>query len=205
MEVPMDILKVEKSIRESILVKQRLLKDKRKLAILSRMALIVAAAYQQGNRLLIAGNGGSAADAQHFAAEITCQFLRQRQGRSAIALHTDTSALTAWANDYSYGEVYARLVAAHGCPGDVLFVLSTSGNSENLVQAATVARARDMQVLGLLGKGGGRLVSEDLCDEFLIVPSTDTPRIQECHTLCIHVLCEYLDEVFIEMDSRVRE
>ncbi len=188
-------------ITESIHTKERLLSDQELLSTLERMAEKLITVYERGGKLLTAGNGGSAADAQHFAAEITCQFIARRKARPALALHCDTSALTAWGNDYSFETAFARQVEAHGRTGDVLIVISTSGNSKNLICAAEAARERGMQVFGLLGKGGGNLSASKCCDEQIIVSSEETPHIQECHIMLIHILCGLLDQHFVIVDS----
>ncbi len=184
------------SIKESIAVKERILGDERMLDTLAMIATALTGVYARGGKVLIAGNGGSAADAQHFAAEITCQYKETRKGYPALALHTDTSALTAWGNDKSFETAFARQVEAHGKPGDALIVISTSGNSKNLIHAAHTARALHMHVFGLLGRDGGLLGQDGLCDAALIVPSHDTPRIQESHILLIHSICDALDQFF---------
>ncbi len=190
------------AIRDSIATKEAMFNSKNVLSGLSKISSELIAVFQNKKKLLIAGNGGSAADAQHFAAEITCQFVEKRKGRPALALHTDTSALTAWGNDHSFETVFARQVEAHGNQGDALVVISTSGNSKNLVCAARTARAAGLSVYGLLGRDGGTLVREELCDVALVIPSESTARIQECHILCIHILCEILDQYFLEEDTK---
>ena len=139
------------------------------------------------------GNGGSAADAQHIVAELTGRCFRDRKPLRALALHANTSSLTAIGNDYGYEEVFAREVRAHGRPGDVLMALSTSGNSANVVRAIEVAREQGIAVAGLTGAHGGKM--RDLCDVCLCVPSTSTPRIQECHILIGHAVCELLEKL----------
>lgn len=184
--------------KELIDIHVHLYQDTQSLISLTHMAQDLIEMYLRGGKLLIAGNGGSAADAQHFAAEITCQFMRKRRARPALALHCDTSALTAWGNDYSFETVFARQVEAHGCKGDVLMCISTSGNSSNLCHAAEKAHELDMQVFGLLGKNGGILSTQ--CNRVVVVPSESTPRIQECHIMLIHILCEMLDRAFVDID-----
>ncbi len=145
-----------------------------------------------GGQLLIAGNGGSAADAQHIAAELTGRFLRERQPLRALALHANTSALTAVGNDYGYEYVFARELSAHARPGDVLLAISTSGNSANILRAIEAARERKVAVIGLTGESGGQMrIACDLC---LCVPSKSTPRIQEMHITIGHTICELLEE-----------
>jgi len=148
-------------------------------------------ALEKGNTLLICGNGGSAADAQHFAAELTGRYKKERKGLSAVALTTDTSALTAIGNDYGFDYVFSRQVEALGKKGDVLFLISTSGNSANLIEAAKKAREIGMSTIALLGKEGGRL--KGICDHSLVIPSDNTPRIQEMHVMIVHMICEQIE------------
>ncbi|HKW34953.1 MAG TPA: D-sedoheptulose 7-phosphate isomerase [Candidatus Acidoferrum sp.] len=149
-----------------------------------------------GGQLLIAGNGGSAADAQHIAAELTGRFFRDRKPLRALALHGNTSALTAIGNDYGYEYVFAREFSAHARPGDVLLALSTSGNSPNILRTIEVARTNNVLVIGLTGASGGKL--RDACDLCLCVPSKSTPRIQEMHITIGHAICELLEERLAE-------
>ncbi len=156
-------------------------------------ALLVGA-LTQGKKVMLCGNGGSAADAQHLAAELTGRYLRERDPLPAVALTTDTSALTAIANDYGYQEVFARQVAALGCPGDVLLAISTSGKSPSVLRAVEQARAVGCRSIALCGGNAGPLGAlADLC---LAVPATENARIQEVHILIGHVLCECIDEAF---------
>jgi len=155
------------------------------------LAADVASAWRAGGKFLLCGNGGSAADAQHIAAELVGRFLAERPGYAAIALTTNTSVLTAVANDYGYDHVFARQVQALGRPGDVLLVISTSGNSANCVEAVSAARAAGLRVHGFLGGDGGRLRS--LVDGALVVPSASTPKIQEIHITLGHLLCMILE------------
>lgn len=143
-------------------------------------------------RLLLCGNGGSAADSQHWAAEWTVRFEKDRRALSAIALTVDTSALTAIGNDLGFARVFSRQVEALGRPGDVLVAISTSGNSENIIQAVTVAKERGITTIGFTGRDGGTLAQ--LVDIALIVPSQNTARIQEAHEFIMHVLCELIDQ-----------
>ncbi len=161
-------------------------------AAVGALAAAVRAAWARGGRLLLCGNGGSAADAQHIAAELVGRFLRERPGYAAIALTVNTSVLTAVANDYGYEAVFARQVEALGRPGDVLLVVSTSGNSANCVRAVAAARAAGLAVYGFLGGDGGRLLG--LVDAAFVAPSFATPRIQELHIAMGHLLCRLLDE-----------
>jgi D-sedoheptulose 7-phosphate isomerase len=160
-------------------------------AALAALADDILAAWRQGGTLLVCGNGGSAADSQHLAAELVGRFLRERAGWPAIALTVNTSTLTAVANDYGFEAVFARQVEALGRRGDVLLVISTSGNSPNCLAAARAARARGLRVHGLLGRDGGRLLAE--VDGAFVAPSDHTPRIQELHVMAMHVLCGHLE------------
>jgi len=147
-----------------------------------------------GHRVLLCGNGGSAADAQHISAELTGRYVIERRPLPAIALHTDTSAITAIANDYGYEHVFSRQVEAHGQAGDVLIAISTSGGSKSIHAAVAAARARRMKVIGLTGAKGKAFAQS--CDVGIAVPATTTARIQECHITIGHILCEMVDEAF---------
>jgi D-sedoheptulose 7-phosphate isomerase len=162
----------------------------------SKAVDVVASSLAAGGLLLVAGNGGSAADAQHIVAELTGRFLRDRRPLRALALHVNTSALTAIGNDYGYEHVFAREVSAHGRPGDVLLAISTSGNSQNLVRAIEAARQKKVTVIGLTGESGGQMRAA--CDLCLRVPSKSTPRIQEMHILIGHTICQFLEERLAE-------
>ena len=156
--------------------------------------VIVTEALQRGNKVLLCGNGGSAADAQHIAAELTGRFKKERHPLPGIALTTDTSALTAIGNDYGFDQVFSRQVAALAKKGDVVLGISTSGNSLNVIYALETATEMGCKALGLSGKGGGKM--NDVCDINLIVPSDDTARIQEMHILIGHILCQLVDNEF---------
>ena len=151
-----------------------------------------SSALKQGQKILFVGNGGSAADAQHLAAEIVGRFERERSGLAALALTTDSSTLTSIANDYGFESIFSRQLEALGQEGDVFIAISTSGNSPNLVQAVEVAKAKGLVTIGMLGKTGGDLKA--LVDECLIVPSENTARIQEAHILIGHILCQLVEE-----------
>jgi D-sedoheptulose 7-phosphate isomerase len=153
---------------------------------------IICSSLAAGGQLLIAGNGGSAADAQHIAAELTGRFLRERQPFRALALHVNTSALTAIGNDYGYEHVFARELSAHARPGDVFLAISTSGNSKNILRAIETARRGKVVVIGLTGESGGQM--QAACDLCLCVPSKSTARIQEMHITIGHAICELLEE-----------
>jgi len=164
------------------------------VAAIARTAELLRDAVLAGKKVLLCGNGGSAADAQHIAAELVGRYVLERRPLAAIALTTDTSALTAIANDYGYEQVFARQVDALGAPGDVLIAITTSGTSKNVVAAAVAARRRGMKVIGLSGGTGAAFVAA--CDAGVAVPSTVTARIQECHITIGHLLCEVVDEAF---------
>ena len=149
---------------------------------------------KSGNKILLIGNGGSAADAQHIAAELTGRYKSERRGLPAIALTTDTSALTAISNDYGYAHVFDRQVEAIANSGDLLIGISTSGNSANIVSALTLANTLGCHTLGLSGKNGGEM--NNCCSLNLVIPSDDTPRIQEMHILIGHILCQGVDDAF---------
>lgn len=182
---------IKKSIIDSIAVKQRILEDETILKNLQQISDVIVNTFNNDGKVLLCGNGGSAADAQHLAAEFTGRFYYDRPPLFAEALHVNTSYLTAVANDYSYDEVYARLVKAKGRKGDVLIALSTSGNSENIVRALQSAREQGMISVGMTGESGGKM--KDICTYLLNVPSHDTPRIQEAHILLGHIICEIVE------------
>lgn len=183
---------IKNCITASIDVKQQLLADEKIIDIVAACVAVITAAFNNGNKVLFCGNGGSAADAQHLAAEFSGRFYIDRDALPAEALHCNTSYLTAVANDYSYHDIYARLIKGIGKEGDVLIGLSTSGNSKNIVKAFEVARQKSMITIGLTGSTGGEMKA--LCDYLLNIPSTDTPRIQECHMLLGHTICQLVEE-----------
>ena len=155
------------------------------------VARLCVTALRDGNKLLLAGNGGSAADAQHLAAELVSRFYFDRPGLAAVALTTDTSALTAIGNDYGFERLFARQVDALGRKGDVFIGLSTSGNSPNILKALDEARLKGLVTVGLTGQGGGKMAA--LCDHCLRMPSSETPRIQEGHIVVGHTLCALVE------------
>jgi len=188
--------RIPQLIQASIAAKQQALSDEQTLSALDRATGIISESFRNGHRVYFCGNGGSAADAQHLAAELSGRFYRDRPALPAEALHTNTSYLTAVANDYGYEAVYARLVEGIMQPGDVLVGLSTSGNSPNIVAAFEAARSRGIYTIGLTGEGGGRLAG--LSDTLITAPSKDTPRIQECHILFGHIICQLVEERYID-------
>ncbi|MCR4849119.1 MAG: SIS domain-containing protein [Bacteroidales bacterium] len=180
-------------IKESIAIKQNLLSDEDLLDRLHRAIVVCADSLEKGGKIWFAGNGGSAADAQHLAAELSGRFYLDRKSIPAEALHTNTSFLTAVANDYGYNMVYSRLLEGCGRTGDVLVAISTSGNSRNVVEAAKLAQAMGIYVIAFTGATGGALGR--CCNVLLNVPSNDTPRIQECHIMLGHILCENIEKI----------
>lgn len=155
---------------------------------------LISATIKNGNKVLIAGNGGSAADAQHIAAELTGRFVKERKPLPGIALTTDTSAITAIANDYGYDYVFSRQLEALAQPGDLFIGISTSGNSEGILKAFQSAQKLNCKTIGLTGKDGGKM--KDMCDVNIIVPSNTTARIQEMHILIGHIFCKAVDDLF---------
>jgi len=179
-------------IGDSIGVKEKLLNDASFLETINTVVQVISDAFAAGNKVLFCGNGGSAADAQHLAAEFSGRFYKNRKALPAEALHCNTSYLTAVANDYSYDIIYARLLDGIGIKGDVILGFSTSGNSVNIIKAFEVAREKGIVTIGLTGTTGGNM--KPLSDYLFNVPSTITPRIQESHILIGHIICELVEE-----------
>jgi len=184
-----DIIRI---IQSSIDVKQSILADARLTAEIETVTRVMATAFANGNKVLFCGNGGSAADAQHLAAEFSGRFYSDRDPLPSEALHCNTSYLTAVANDYGYDVVYSRIVKGTGKPGDVLVGLSTSGNSVNIIKALEQAREIGMICVVFTGETGGKM--RNICDHLINVPSTDTPRIQEAHIMIGHIICQLVEE-----------
>ena len=182
---------IKQRIATSIEVKSQLMADADLIGRIGEMAQSMTAVFQQKGKVLFCGNGGSAADAQHIAAELSGRFYKNRPPLYAEALHVNSSFITAVANDYGYDEVYARMVEAAGVPGDMLVAISTSGNSPNIIKAIEKAKQCGMTVVGMTGTTGGAMA--DLCDLLINIPSTDTPRIQESHILVGHIVCELVE------------
>lgn len=182
---------VLRCLKESIAVKQELLEDEEYQLQVSAVGHAMAKALLSGQKVIFFGNGGSAADAQHLAAELTGRYLMERPGLAGLTLTANTSSITAIGNDYSYDMVFARQIEALGRPGDVALGISTSGKSANVLQAMHVARTRKMVTAALTGKTGGELAS--LVDHCIRIPSLSTPRIQEAHILTGHILCELVE------------
>jgi D-sedoheptulose 7-phosphate isomerase len=166
--------------------------EREMMPAIAEMSSLISTALANGNKLLVMGNGGSAADSQHFVAEIVGRFKMERRALPAVALTTDTSILTAIGNDYGFESIFSRQVEALAAPGDVVIGLSTSGNSPNILKALNSARDRGCRTIGLLGKDGGSIKAA--CDLALVVPSMDTPRIQEGHITVIHIVCDLVEK-----------
>ena len=191
---------IVKNIRESVDVKSRLLEDPALVGLVGEVAKVMVEAYKAGHKTMWAGNGGSAADAQHMAGELVNKFTFDRPGLAALSLSTDTSIITAVGNDYGFDRLFARQVEAQGCPGDVFIGISTSGKSPNLVNALQACRDKGITSVAIVGANPCPM---DDYDYVVHVPSTVTPRIQECQTLIGHILCYIVEqELFGEGDSR---
>jgi len=180
--------RIHNIIAASIAVKQTILNDKAIQQTVQQITDAVVAAFESGHKVMFCGNGGSAADAQHLAAEFSGRFYKNRKALPSDALHCNSSYLTAVANDYSYDDIYSRLVDGTMNKGDVLIGISTSGNSPNIVKAFETARSKGITTVGFTGASGGKM--KELSDLLLNIPSTDTPRIQESHIMLGHIICE---------------
>jgi D-sedoheptulose 7-phosphate isomerase len=185
---------VQKQLAQSIATMQAVLADESISDTIVTIAQLTAQAMQSGNKLLVAGNGGSAADAQHLVAEFVVRLSANRAALRAIALTTDTSILTACGNDFGFDQIFARQIEALGQPGDVFLGISTSGNSPNILNALHQARKQDLTTIGFSGSGGGKM--RDLCDHNIVIPSTITMNIQESHLALEHIFC-MLTECFL--------
>ena len=185
------IEEIKAQMGESVRVKQALMEDERLVGCVARVASLLVDAYRAGNKSLWAGNGGSAADAQHMAGELVNKFTFDRPGLAALSLSTDTSIITAVSNDYGFERLFARQIEAQGCPGDVFIGISTSGKSPNLVAALDACRAKGITSVAIVGADPCPM---DDYDYVIHVPSTVTPRIQECQTLIGHILCYLVEQ-----------
>ena len=186
-----DVASVRAMVADSMAIKQKMLADEALLAGVAQVAEVVTRALRAGNKVMTAGNGGSAADSQHIAAEFVSRFEFDRPGLPSIALTTDTSMLTAIGNDYGFEQVFSRQVQANGRAGDVFIGISTSGNSKNVIRAVEVCREMGIVTVAFCG-AGGRL--KEICDHVLAAPSTHTPRIQEAHSLIGHMVCALVED-----------
>ncbi|MBD0332002.1 MAG: D-sedoheptulose 7-phosphate isomerase [Chitinophagaceae bacterium] len=189
---------IKNIIQASIDIKQQILENDELLQTIEEVVAVLVRGLKNGNRIYFCGNGGSAADAQHLAAEFSGRFYSDRQALPAEALHCNTSYLTAVANDYGYDVVYSRLIEGIGNEKDVLIGLSTSGNSANIVKAFESAKAKGVHTIAFTGLTGGIL--KGASDYLVNVPSTDTPRIQECHILLGHIICQLVEEDFLSSE-----
>ncbi|MCI7764875.1 D-sedoheptulose 7-phosphate isomerase [Helicobacter sp.] len=183
---------IKEHFEDSIAVKTKILNDEKLLELIKKVALETTKAYKEGKKTLLAGNGGSAADAQHIAGEFVSRFYFDRPGIPSIALTTDTSILTAIGNDYGYEKLFSRQVQAQGVEGDIFIGISTSGNSANIIEALKVCKEKGILSVGLTGESGGAM--NELCDYCIKVPSNKTPRIQESHILIGHIICAIVEE-----------
>lgn len=183
---------IRQQIQESYTTKIKLLEDENILNIIQEVATKTIEAYKNGNKTLIAGNGGSAGDAQHMAGEFVSRFYFDRPGLPSLALTTDTSILTAIGNDYGYERVFARQIQANGQSGDIFFGISTSGNSANILEAIKECKTKGIITVGLVGQKPCKM--DEMCDYIIKVPSEETPRIQEAHLLIEHMICAIVEE-----------
>ena len=186
--------KIRSIIKSSIDTKQSVLQNEGLLKTIAASVDVIVNAFRNGKRVYFCGNGGSAADAQHLAAEFSGRFYSDRKALPAEALHCNTSYLTAVANDYSFDDIYSRLIEGIGESGDVLVGLSTSGNSANIIKAFETGKKKEMVTIGFTGKSGGNM--KPLCDHLINIPSTDTPRIQESHIMVGHIICQLVEEQY---------
>ena len=185
-------MNIKNLIQDSIQTKERLLENDSIIKNIELVTNKVAESFTNNGQVLFCGNGGSAADAQHLAAEFSGRFYFDRAPLNAEALHVNTSYLTAVGNDYSFDDIYSRIIKAKGKEGDILFGISTSGNSKNIINALIQAKKQGLFTIGLSGETGGKM--KEHCDILINIPSTDTPRIQECHILVGHIICQLVEE-----------
>lgn len=183
--------KIKNIIKASIETNQKVLMNEDLLKTICEIVEVIVKAFKDGKRVYLCGNGGSAADAQHLAAEFSGRFYTDRKALPAEALHCNTSYLTAVANDYSFDVIYSRMIDGIGQEGDILVGLSTSGNSSNIVNAFKSAKEKKMVIIGFTGESGGKM--KDISDYLVNIPSSDTPRIQESHILVGHIVCELVE------------
>lgn len=188
--------KIQTIINESLTVKSQVLNDVRLITLVGDLVTLITDRFRQGKHLYFCGNGGSAADAQHLAAEFSGRFYINRDALPSEALHCNTSYLTAVANDFGYELIYSRLIKGIGKPGDILVGLSTSGNSVNIVKAFITAREKGITTIGMTGEGGGQI--KEYSDYLIDIPSRNTPRIQEAHMLLGHIICQLVEEKYFQ-------
>ncbi|MCT7606961.1 D-sedoheptulose 7-phosphate isomerase [Aliarcobacter butzleri] len=183
---------IENQVKKSIDVKQQFLNNIELMNLIKEVSFKIVEAYKNGNKTLIAGNGGSAADAQHIAGEFVSKFYFDRPGLASLALTTDTSIITAIGNDYGYEKLFSRQVQANGVKGDVFIGISTSGNSANIIEALKECKEKGIISVGFTGGNGGKMA--EMCDYCIKVPSNETPRVQEVHILIGHIICAVVEE-----------
>ncbi|MEA3489307.1 MAG: SIS domain-containing protein [Candidatus Omnitrophota bacterium] len=191
-----DIGTVKSILEQSLTVKEEFLADDVNIAAVAEAASIIEDCYRRGGKVIVFGNGGSAADSQHLAAELLVRFEKERKSLPCIALSTNTSVLTAAANDYDFDQIFKIQVDGLGAPQDVVIAISTSGNSGNVIEGAKAARKKGMPVIALTGRDGGKLVEE--ADASVIVRSENTARIQEVHVIVIHIICKIVEDALSE-------
>ena len=191
---------IKKQIEDSFRVKQSILQNEEIIQLILDISKEAIDAYKAGNKTILAGNGGSAADAQHIAGEFVSRFYFDRPGLPSLALSTDTSVITAIGNDYGYKKVFSRQIQANGKRGDIFIAISTSGNSANILEALKESKKHGIITVGLTGKSGGLM--KELCDYCICVPSNETPRIQEAHILIEHIICSIVEEEIFGKDSK---
>jgi D-sedoheptulose 7-phosphate isomerase len=189
--------KIEDIIRESVAVKTKVLNDPALIGRVVEIVDLIVRRFREGRHLYFCGNGGSAADAQHLAAEFSGRFYIDRDALPSEALHCNTSYMTAVANDYSYDVIYSRLIKGIGKHDDILVGMSTSGNSANILKAFQTAREKGITTIGMTGEGGGKLAA--LSDHLIAIPSRNTPRIQEAHMLLGHIICQLVEEKYFNV------
>lgn len=186
--------KILKAFEDSMAVKERFVKEH--VSLIAEVSRLIADAFSEGKKLILFGNGGSACDASHIAAEFVNRFKKDRPGLPAIALNTDVAVLTSIANDYDFVEIFARQVKTLGDSGDVAIAISTSGSSKNVIKAVEVARKKGIKTIGLTGGKGEKFASK--CDYAFVVATEDTPRVQEVHITLGHVICQIVEEILFE-------
>lgn len=189
---------IEEQIEKSYKLKQKIFLDKKLIDIISKVSQLAIETYKSGNKVLIAGNGGSAADAQHIAGELVSKFYFDRPALPAIALTTDTSILTSIGNDYGYDKVFERQIQAVGQTEDIFIGITTSGNSQNIINAFKECKKKGIITVGLTGETGGKI--EEFCDYCIKVPSHETPRIQEAHIMIGHIICAIIEKALFEKE-----
>lgn len=186
--------KIFKAFEDSIIVKEKFVKEN--VALIAEVSKLIADAFNEGKKLILFGNGGSACDASHIVAEFVNRFKKDRPGLPAIAINTDMAVLTSIANDYDYSEIFARQVKTLADTGDIVIAISTSGTSRNILKAVDVSKKKGLKTIAFTGLKGEKFASK--CDYAFIVPSEDTPRIQETHITLGHVLCQMVEEILFE-------